>query len=231
MGSNVCLTNDPFALEWMDSHQIQARRNASLGDASNFHGDAYNSIQRAHTALAEGLGTIAKLVKDPTKTEVVKHEVAERVANHVVGTLEQSASVFRSISAALANQANEAIADAFAIDEKRIGIHAEIREWIRQTAKVEGGLQTIRKEMTADAEIAAVIFQRQHFLLGLAPEARDRLLSDAIEKHVPKAGEKVAQADDLAALAIRYGQLGKAVRRSFYNPQMAAQAKLRVEFA
>jgi hypothetical protein len=231
MGSRYCLTNDTFGTDWMEGHQIEARRTASLGDPAKYNGEAYNAISRAHTALAEGLGTIAALVKDPIRTEVQKHDVAKKVADSVTATLEKSVSVFHGVARNLNTEATEAVQNAFAIDEKRTSIHSEIRGWIRETAKTEGGLATIRRELAKSAELVGVLFHSPHYLIALAEDVRAIMVADGIAKHVPKAGAKMAEADALSELAIRYGHVVTVVRRSFYSPALAEQAKLRVEFA
>lgn len=90
-------------------------------------------------------------------------------------------------------------------------------------------MSIVCNDASANVEVASVLYQSPHFLIGLADEVRLNLVAEGIDKHAPKAGKLLADADALSALAIKYGHVAKAVPRAFYNPALADQAALRVE--
>lgn len=229
MASAFTVANDEFSDNWTSTHNTESQRLASLGDPQRFNDEALNPITHAHDALKDGLKTLRNLVADPTRTEVSKHAVAKKVADRVVGTIETSAASIAATARSLNNRAAAVVEDVLAIDPNRVSIHSEIRGYIRETAKVEGGIGTIRKAMVDNLEVASVLYQSPNFLLGLPDEVRMNLVAEGIEKHAPKAGRFLADADALSALAIKYGHVAKAVPRAFYNNALADQAKLRVE--
>lgn len=229
MGNPHTIVNDEFAANWTSTHNTESQRKASLGDPQRFNAEALNPITRAHDALEDGLETLGKLVRDPTRTEVAKHAVAKTVADRTVSIIETSAASIAATARSLNSRANEAVEDVFAIDPNRTSIHSEIRGWIRDTAKSEGGIATIRKAMGGNPEVAAVLYQSPDFLLGLADDVRANLVAAGIERHVPKAARFLSDAEALSGLAIKYGHVVKAVPRAFYNSALADQAALRVE--
>jgi hypothetical protein len=221
--------NEPFAINWNETHRTPTQRKASLGDPQRFNTDANNAIVYAHDALVDGLGKIEGLVRDPTRTEVSKHAAARAVAKKTIGVIQTSASSIKALGASLNRRAQEMVEEQFAVDPNRASIQSEVRGWIRETAKAEGGLSVIRKAMGESAEVAAVLFHSPNFLLGLAVEVQANLVADGIEKYAPKAFAMIAEADALSALAIKYEHVARAVDQSFYSSALADQAALRVE--
>lgn len=229
MSSPYSLVSEQFATEWIETHRTESQRRASLGDYEALPPELRESVVRAHNALVGGLEKIEGLVRDPTRTPVSKHAVARDVANKARGTIEKSASEIAATAASFEQTAHEMVVERFEVDPKRASIQSEIRGWIRETAKGEMGLATIRKAMNESVEVAAVLYHSPNFLLGLAQEVRASMVADGIEKYVPKAATMMADSERSKGLAIKYGHVSNAMKRSFYNSALADQASLRVE--
>lgn len=229
MPSPYSLVDKEYAVNWITTHRTPSQMKASFGDPQDFNAEAHNSIIRAHNAVGEGLETVERLVRDPTRTEVSKHAVAKEVASKTVSVINQSATSIGSLASTLNARAIEMVGEAFAVDANSGALHSEIRGWIRDTAKAEGGIAAVRDAMGRNKEVAAVLYHSPDFLLGMSEDMRATLATRGIEKHAPKAFAMLQESQSLSDLSIRYGQLAKSVERSFYNPLLAEQAKLRVE--
>lgn len=229
MSNPFSLVNTPFAVEWITTHRTQSQRNATFGDPAKFPGDGYEPVVNAHNAVVSGLEKIEGLVRDPTRTDVSKHAVAKQVAEKAVATIQASATSLTGLAKSYNRRAKEMVDDRFAVDPDRASIQAEIRGWVRETAKAENGLATIRAAMRETEEVAAVIYHSPNFLLNLAGEVRANLAADGIEMYAPQAFKLISEADTYTALATKYTNAAKVVETTFYNSVLAEQAKLRVE--
>ena len=200
------LVNNPDAITFMERAGSETFRKVLLGDPQKYDGRALNAINEAHGALEDGVKKVADLAKDETRNEVLKHEAAQQVANRVA-----------------------AIAEGFALRSGRDTIHAEMRAFIRETAKREDGLSELRRLIAKDSEFAAVIVNSPPYLMGLADDAHSGLMGEALKHHLPKAGMMLAQSQDIAALAAKYPAVIGGVRRSFFSKAIADKSRTRVE--
>jgi hypothetical protein len=121
---------------------------------------------------------VAALVADPTRTEVAKHLAAKKVADDVNDKL-------RKAKSAIEARANQLRADALRAAEcecgpkpDRAGLHTEIRTWLREQAKRPDGLETIRKAMAENDDLASVIYHSPTFLTGLPKATHETLRLD-----------------------------------------------------
>ena len=116
----------------------------------------------------------------------------------------------------------------FAPSAERGALDSEIRAYIREQAGKGEGLMKIRQAME-DKAVAAVVFHSPSFLLDIAPENHTKLRFEATERHVPAAYKMMTDSVALRELPAKYDKAINSVRTSFYNPALAAKAKLRVE--
>lgn len=223
------LNNDDFSTNFMATHQTETQLRISFGDYARFSDDAATHMVKARNAFVTGSETIAKLKRDESRTEVQKHGMAKEVAARTIGAIDAQANALTALAGLLDRRAKGMVDERFAVDPDRAAIQSELRGWIRETAKTENGIAVIRAATAEDAEVAAVLYHSPKFLLGLADEVRVNLVADGIEKHVPKAGTMMAESHALTNLAVKYGQVAKAVDRAFYNTALAEKIKLRVE--
>lgn len=223
------LVQDEDAQNFGERGSTNVGRKVMLGDREQLDVQVWNAVTAAHDAISGGLKTIAALVDDPTRNDVLKHEAAKQVADRTIATIEQSQKALQARANALQTEAHEVVEQRFAIDPLRATIHTEIRGWIREQAKDEDGLIKIRQAMRKDSEVAAVIYQSPHFLMNLASDVRDHMRIDGIEAHVPAAYKMLEASIALNDTAAKYPKAIVGVRRSFYNAGLAAQASRRVQ--
>ena len=71
-------------------------RKAFLGDPEKFDSEVGPDILNAQIALRDGVETIARLLKDETRNEVQRHEVAGVVAGRTVEALQKAKAAIES---------------------------------------------------------------------------------------------------------------------------------------
>jgi hypothetical protein len=125
--------------------------------------------------------------------------------------------------------ANEIIDESFRADPTREGIQSEIRSWIRDSARTEGGLAKVREAMDASPEVAAVLYHSPHFLLGITDATRSNMAVDGVIAHLPEAAKLMERSSALTKVAGAYGQTIRSVNASFFNSAVADQMRRRVE--
>lgn len=225
------LVNHPDAIAFLEKAGMKTGRKVLLGDPQRYDGRALNAINEAHAALEGGVNKIADIVKDETRRHnpVLQHEAAEQVANRVVATLERSQASLAKLATTIDGEYDAAVAEGFALRSGRDTIHAEMRAFIKETAKKEDGLREIRSIIAKDREAAAVVVNSPAWLMGLADDAHSGLMGEALKHHLAQAGMMLAQAQELANLAAKYPAVIGGVRRSFYTTAIADKSRTRVE--
>lgn len=213
--------------------QPETLRKVLLGDPERVSGPefggAYNSVVAAHNALGDGMTKIAALTQDKTRTEVQRHAAAQTVAERTVAQLAATEAHLKATAKHLQKEAEASVDEQFNVDPNRASLQSEIRGWIREQATKPEGLATIRNALKADREVAAVIYHSPHFLLGLAPDVRDNMRIDGIERHLPKAYKMIEGSIALNEAAAKYPAAIAKVRRTFFSKGLADQAASRVE--
>lgn len=225
------LVHDPDALAFMEKAGMKTGRKVLLGDPQKYDGRALNAINEAHAALEGGVKKVADLAKDETRRHnpVLQHEAAKQVADRVIATLERSQSSLAKLATTIDGEYDAAVAEGFALRSGRDTIHAEMRAFIKETAKKEDGLTEIRGIIAKDREAAAVIVNSPAWLMGLADDAHSSMIGEALRHHLPKAIESLVQGEELAKLAAKFPAVIAGVRRSFYTTAIADKSRTRVE--
>jgi hypothetical protein len=205
------------------------KRKIMLGDPDKLDSSVHAVVVAAHNAVGDGRTKIAALVGDKTRNDVQRHAAARTVAERAIGVLESAQKQLSAQARRMNQDATDTVNQSFAADPNRASIQSEIRGWIREQAKSVEGLAKIREAMKASAEVGAILFHSPHFLLGLADSVRTSMMMDAIEKHLPKAHAMFEAGIALEGAAAKYPAAMATVRRTFFNPALADQAKTRVE--
>lgn len=223
------LNNTPDTLAFFERATIPTGRKVMLGDASKLPQLAMNHINRAHEALENGINKVGALHYDETRTEVAKHIVGKKIAHDVAGVLEKAQAGLTAMASELSDEGYNKIETAFALNDKRTPIHADIRGFIRELSKKETGLKEIRDMGGKNLEFAAVLYGTPHYLLGLAEDTHGSISGDLIKIHCPTGAGCIAGSIELEKVAAKYPTIIKAVHRSFYNPGLADKGNSRVE--
>ena len=73
MSGNNILVQSENATAFFDTMTLEAARNAHLGKPSDFQGNsvAYNAVQSANSAMAEGIDYVKRIARDETKNDVL----------------------------------------------------------------------------------------------------------------------------------------------------------------
>ncbi|MGY6660915.1 MAG: hypothetical protein ACXIVO_01200 [Glycocaulis sp.] len=223
------LNNTPDTLAFFERATIPTGRKVMLGDASKLPQLAMNHINRAHEALENGINKVGALHYDETRTEVSKHIVGKKIAYDVCNVIEKAQAGLTALASELNDEGFNKIETAFALDEKRTPIHADIRGFIRELSKKETGLKEIRDMAGKNLEFASVLYGTPHYLLGLSEDTYNSINLDLVKKHCPEGAGCFAGSIELQKVAGKYPTIIKAVHRSFYNSGLADKGNSRVE--
>ena len=222
------LVETPQAESFMELASTNTGSMAFLGDAEQFESGVGPDITNAGIALRQNVAKVAALKNDPTRTEVQKHEAAEVLAERTVQSLEKSKA---SIQSRIDELWNNGIAQSdivFAPKSDRGTLDSEIRQYLREQAGKADGMLKIREAMK-DKNVAGVVMHSPSFLLDMNPANHQTLKFEILEQHLPDAYKKLTDSVALRELPAKYDKAINSVRTSFYNPALAAKAKLRVE--
>lgn len=99
---------------------------------------------------------------------------------------------------------------------------------VEQAGKPDGTMK-LRELIKDDGEAAAVFANTKPYLLKMNADNFRKLHFEAIERHAPDAWAKMQNGAALTDLTPKFDKAITSVRNSFYNPAIAAKAKLRVE--
>jgi len=202
---------------------------AFLGDESTVDPSIAPNIVQAKIALRQSSLKVAALVNDPTRTEVVKHEAAQQLAERTVAQLSESKKAIESRADYLFGEGVAQAEREFEPRASHASLESEIRGWIREQASKTDGLSKIRAAMLEDKDVAAVIFHSPAFLVGINKDTRSKMLFEVTQRWLPDAYKQMTGSIALRDLAPKYDRVINSVRASFYNPAIAAQAARRVE--
>ncbi len=202
--------------------------NAFLGDPEQFESGVGPDIANAGIALRDNVAKVAALKNDLTRTEVQKNEAAAVLAERTVAQLEKSKASIESRANELWNSAVTQSELTFAPKSDRGTLDSEIRQYLREQAGKPDGMMKIREAMK-DKNVAGVVWHSPSFLLDINPANHQKLKVEVLEQHLPDAYKKVVDSLALRDLPAKYDKAINSVRTSFYNPALAAKAKLRVE--
>lgn len=222
------LVESPQTESFMELASTNTGSAAFLGDPEQFEAGAGPDIANAGIALRQNVAKVAALKNDPTRTEVQKHEAAAVLAERTVQALEKSKAAIESRANELWNSAVTQSELAFAPKSDRGTLDSEIRQYLREQAGKPEGMMKIREAMK-DKNVAGVVWHSPSFLLDINPANHQKLKVEVLEQHLPDAYKKVVDSVALRDLPAKYDEAIKSVRTSFYNPALAAKAKLRVE--
>lgn len=223
------LVESPQAESFMELASTNTGIAAFLGDPEQFEAGAGPDIANASIALRDGVAKVAALKNDPTRTEVQQHAAGEIVAERTVKALEKSKAAIESRMEYLSQAGQEEAAAVFDLSPSRRFVHEKILEHFVGLASKAEGLVLMRQIIRTDGEAAAVFFNTKPYLLNMNAENFHKIRYEAIEQYAPKAWEKMNAVVKLIELPAKYDKAINSVRTSFYNPALAAKAKLRVE--
>lgn len=223
------LVQSEAATSFLSLAGTETGRKAFLGDPEKFDSSVGPDITMAQIMLRDGVDTIGRIIQDPTRNEIQKHEAAGIVAGRTVEALEKT-------KAKIENRAELLYSDGVAQAEREFtprashaALESEIRVFIREQAKQTDGPSKIRAAMLESKDVAAVIYHSPGFLVGINPETHSKLRFEATERWVPDAYKRMTDSIALRELAPKFDKAIGSVRNSFYNASLAAKAKLRVE--
>lgn len=224
------LVQTPQASGFLELAATETGRKAFLGDPEKFDSEVGPDILNAQIALRDGVETIARLLKDETRNEVQRHEVAGVVAARTVEALEKSKAAIERRAELLYSDGVAQAEREFSPRASHAALESEIRTYIRELANKADGPSKIRAAMLESKDVAAVIFHSPGFLVGINPETHTKLRFEATEKWLPDAYKRMTGSIALSELAPKFAKAANSVRNSFYNPTLAAKASTRVQF-
>lgn len=223
------LVNTPAAEQFLQMASIESGARALLGDAEKVDSYAASEILNANTALRNAVATISALVNDETRTLPQRHEAAATLADRVTAQLSKTKSAIETRAASLYASGLEDADNFFAPNLNRSHLDAQIIGYIKEQAAKPDGILKIGELAKTNKNVAAVIYQAEGFLLGIAEPTHSKMRFDAIENWLPKSYAKMTASIALQDLAPKYDRAISNVRTSFYSPAERAKMGSRVE--
>lgn len=138
-------------------------RKAFLGDPEKSDSSVGPDITNAQIALRDGVETIARLLKEETRNDVQRHEVAGVKTARTDEVLEKSKAAIERRAELLYNDGAAQAEREFAPRASHNEFESEIRAYIRKQAKQADGPANLRAAMLASKDVAAVIFYSPGF--------------------------------------------------------------------
>lgn len=225
---NNSLVQSQMASQFMQLASIEAGRAGLVGDPAKVHASVQPYVLTASVALRDGADKVRRLVDDPTRTTVAKHEAASKVAAQTIETLQKQKANIEREAANLWESGQDTANGTFTPRASHASLDSEIRTYVREQVKLPGGMVKIR-EILGNFDVASVIYHSPDFLLGLTTENKLALQQSIVQRHLPDAWEKMDAAVSLQKLFPRYDETIQKVRSYFFNSSIAEQAKRRVD--
>jgi hypothetical protein len=222
------LVNTPEAEDFITSLMIDSGLKLAAGDPK-VDATVAPDIQAAHIALRQAGKNIMALATDPTRNDVQRHEVAKKIAMETEAKVERARVALEERAKYLMDSAVEEADRDLGPKAPRGAIESELRGWVREQNKHPNGLETIKKAMAENVELAGVLYSSPRFLLGLSASMGEKLKFEAVQIHRPELYAKMSNSVGLTAMAERCKQTARKIHNSFYNRGLADQAKNRVQ--
>jgi hypothetical protein len=223
------LVNDPAAVDFLDLANVPSGLNAHLGDPDNTDPMLGADIKGAQIELQYAVKKLQGLTVDPTRTEVDRHIAAKKLATKVIDRLAATKTAIEARAKELESSSLREADSVLGPRADKAGLHSEIRDYLIEVNRKSDGLEKTRAALAESPEVAAVLWHSPRFLTGLPGESHDLMRIEALKSARPDLHTNLSNAIGLTNLAAKYKTAIGKVSRSFYNEQMASQAKRRVE--
>jgi hypothetical protein len=175
---------------------------------------------------------LRKLNTDLSRTAPEKHHIAMRKANELVARLN---TLKQQVNAEVKAVGEEALGSArhyFQMLPSRQALDADIRAWVRETVKQDGGFDVLNQAVTdTPNEFLTVLYSSPHMLLGMTREVHLNLQQKIIRQYTPDIWAQVEQASDMSKLPPKIDGVARQIPTAFYEPHEVEKYATRVEVA
>lgn len=222
------LVHSREAIETLVSLQTETGNRSRFGNPEKFKtmGDR---IAELHRTVAENTVRAAALAGDMTRTEVVRHMEAKKLAERVSQAIRTVAQEIKAKAEYLQVRGQEVADEALAPRAGYAALDSEIRGWMREAVKTPEGMAKVSELAKKDATIAAIIYHSPQFLTGLSESLHTKMRLQAVERFAPNAYAMLNEGIELQALAPRYERVVSEIHNAFYSPHLADKGATRVE--
>lgn len=220
------LVESPEANKFRANAKLASWHKVWFGDPAKMPKEVHGYMKRASDALHAGLAKVDGLADDPTKTTVVRHETAKKVAENTIAAILDAKGRQEAAGHAMMAEANDAINEAFPFDTNRSHIYERIINWINSNSSEHA---KIREAMRQDPQIVTVLSNYPPYVFDISQGACRTIATEGWTHHAPEAAEKLLSGQRVIDAAKGYDRAVKGIRASFYNETVAAQAAKRVD--
>lgn len=196
-----------------------------------YESQAETHLKNAQAALQEGARTVRAIARDETRaSDVLKHEAAEIVAARVIEKLTTAKAAIEGRAEFLYSSGSSEASELFTPRLERAQLDSEIRGFIRETVHSSPeGILAVAALVKTNFSVAAAIYHSESFLLRISPSNLQDFRFEAVKSHVPTAHKKMVDSVALQELTPHFDNVIAGIKRSFYNPSIAARANTRVD--
>ncbi len=182
--------------------------------------------------MESAIDVLRKLNRDLSRTAPEKHHIAMRKANELVARLNE---LKKHVNAEVKSVGEEALGSArhyFAMLPSRQALDADIRAWVRETVKQDGGYAVLDQAITdTPNEFLTVLYSSPHMLLGMTKDVHLNYQTKIMRQYTPDLWTQLEQASDMSKLPPKIDGVARQVPGSFYEPHEVEKYSTRVEVA
>ena len=222
------LVSHKDGIESLVSLQSDTGNKSRFGNPEKFP-HMQGRIAELHRVVAENTKLVVALAGDMTRTDVVKHVDAKKLAERTSKAIRTVAEEIKAKAEYLQVRGQEVADEALAPRAGFGHLDSEIRGWMRDAVKTPEGMAKVSELAKKDATIAAIIYHSPQFLTGLSEGLHTKMRLQAVERFAPNAYAMLNEGIELQSLSPRYERVVLEVHSSFYSPHLADKGATRVE--
>lgn len=224
------LRNHPAAQNFVSLMATNVGRDVKFGNPEKVGVSAAPHVSKAHIAMREAIDKTARLVDDATRTEAAKHAAAAQVVAKPQTTIRDAGAALKTAAEDMRARAADMTASFAAVNRNDdAGIRSELRQFIRDKSANARVLAELMPLVRTDPTIAAEIVKTPSYLLGMKPEAHEKLMAEVQAHHVRDAAETIIRAQDIEQVIPNYEKTANELGQYIYNPALAEKGETRVE--
>ena len=157
-----------------------------------------------------------------------KHLFARDLANDISAEIMRTKDVLSRKSKELIAEGGDLVEDTLGPRDNYAALYSEIRSWVRENKTTPEGLQRISDAYKENLSIAQAIYHSPHQLLNMEKGLHQTMRMKAAELFEPKGFAMLNEGVDIGGVLKNYDRTNYDVHRSYYHPEMVAEAEASV---
>lgn len=169
-----------------------------------------------------------RVAGDRTRNQYQKHLFARDLANDISAEIMRTKDVLSRKSKELIAEGEDLVEGTLGPRDNYAALYSEIRSWVRENKTTPEGLQRISDAYKENLSIAQAIYHSPHQLLNMEKGLHQTMRMKAAELFEPKGFAMLNEGVDIGGVLKHYDRTNYDVHRSYYHPEMVAEAEASV---